>query len=179
MSMIASEYLNLIARRYSCRRFRDEQITDDELAALLEAARLSPSARNYQPTRLCVVQDAEGLAKIDRCTACRYGAPTVIIAAYDERCSSHPVPPKGPETCDFGDIDTTIALTNMDNAATSLGLAACWVGAFDHDMARELFGVPEHYRLVDLLMVGYPDMDPSPKHVERRSLDEMVARETF
>ena len=67
----------------------------------------------------------------------------------------------------------------MDNAATSLGLAACWVGAFDHDMARELFGVPEHYRLVDLLMVGYPDMDPSPKHVERRSLDEMVARETF
>lgn len=173
------DYLNLVARRYSCRRFLDQQISDDDLNVLLEAARRSPSARNLQPTRLCVVQSPEGLAKVDRCTACRYGAPTVIIAAYDERCSSHPVPPKGPETCDFGDIDTTIALTNMENAAASLGLAACWVGAFDHDLVRELFCVPESYRLVDLLMVGHPDMEPSPKHAERRSADELVARETF
>ena len=179
MPTTTSGYLDLLARRYSCRRFRDEQISDDDLAVLLEAARLSPSARNNQPTRLCVVQNARGLADIDRCTACRYGAPTVIIAAYDERCSSHPVPPKGPETCDFGDIDTTIALTNMDMAAAFLGLGACWVGAFDHDLVRELFCVPEHYRLVDLLMVGHLDMDPSPKHAERRPLDEMIARETF
>lgn len=179
MHQHGSDYLDLVARRYSCRRFRDEQISDDELGVLLEAARLSPSARNLQPTRLCVVQKAEGLAKIDRCTACRYGAPTVIIAAYDERRSSHPVPPKGPETCDFGDIDTAIALTNMENAAASLGLAACWVGAFDHDLVHELFRVPEPYRLVELLMVGYPDMEPSPKHGERRALAEMVAREAF
>ncbi len=176
---MAEDYLALVGRRYSCREFGDAQLTDEELAVILEAARKSPSARNYQPTRLAVVQSAEGLAKIDECTKCRYGAPTVIIAAYDYGKSSHPAAPMGPETCDFGDIDTAIALTNMENAAASLGLGTCWVGAFDHEAVRERFNVPESYRLVELLMVGHAVAAPSPRHAERLSLDELVSREAF
>ena len=172
-------YLDLLGRRYSCRKFTDEQLADEELAAILEAARLSPSARNNQPTRLCVVQDPAGLSKVDECSDCRFGAPTVIVVAYDHDVSSHPTAPNGPETCDFGDIDSSIALTNMDNAVASLGLGACCVGRFDHDRVRELFGVPESYRLVCLLMVGHPDMGPAPRHFERRTLDELVSRESF
>lgn len=124
-----SQYVTLLGHRYSCRKFGEAQLTDDELSVILEAARKSPSARNNQPTRLCVVQGEEGLAKIDECTKCRYGAPTCIIVAYDYETSSHPQAPMGPETCDFGDIDASIAMTNMDNAAASLGLGGCWVGA--------------------------------------------------
>lgn len=172
-------FLELVAGRYSCREFSSEQLTDEELNTILEAARLSPSARNLQPVRLCVVQNAEGLAKVDECTKCRYGAPTVVIAAYDHDESSHPAPDHGPETCDFGDIDTTIALTNMEDAAASLGLSSCWVGAFDSRAVREQFNVPESYRLVELFMVGHPVAQPSPKHAERKDIDQIFSRESF
>ena len=174
-----SQYLTLLGHRYSCRKYGETQLTDEQLAVILEAARKSPSARNNQPTRLCVVQSEEGLAKIDECTKCRYGAPTCIIVAYDHDASSHPTPDHGPETCDFGDIDASIALTNMDNAAASLGLGSCWVGAFDPRAVRERFNVPESYRLVELLMVGHADAEPSPRHTERISVEQLAVRETF
>ena len=177
--MTSSDFMGLVADRYSCREFSDEQLSEGELAQVLEAARLSPSARNNQPVRLCVVQGAEGLALVDECTRCRYGAPTVIIAAYDHDASSHPAPDHGPETCDFGDIDTTIALTNMEDAARSLGLASCWVGAFDPRAVRERFSVPKTYRLVELMMLGHPVAGPSPRHAERLDLDGIVSRERF
>ena len=177
--MNGTEYLELVAGRYSCREFSDVQLADGELAAIVEAARLSPSARDLQPVRLCVVQSPEGLAKIDECTKCRYGAPTVFIAAYDYGESSHPAPDHGPETCDFGDIDTTIALTNMENAAHALGLSSCWVGAFDPRAVRERFAVPESYRLVELFMVGHPVAGPGPKHAERKGAEQIAVHETF
>ena len=177
--MDKNSYLELLRQRYSCRKFSDEQIADEQLEAILEAARLSPSACNNQPLRLCVVQSAEGLAKIDECTKCRYGAPTVIIAAYNHDESSHPTPDYGPETCDFGDIDTAIALTNMENAAASVGLGSCWVGAFDPHALRAHFGVPETYRLVELFMMGHAVAEPGPRHAQRKAVDEFVSRETF
>ena len=175
----ANSYLTLLGHRYSCREFASTQLTDEELGVILEAARKSPSARNNQPLRLCVVQSAEGLAKIDECTKCRYGAPTVIIATYDHNASSHPTPDHGPETCDFGDIDTSIALTNMENAAASLGLGSCWVGAFDPGAVRERFNVPESYRLVELFMVGHALAAPGPRHTERKAIEDFTVRESF
>ena len=173
------DFSTLVGHRYSCREYYDKQITDEQLDVILEAARKSPSARNLQPTRLCVVQSPEGLAKVDECTKCRYGAPTVIIAAYDHDVSSHPTPEHGPETCDFGDIDTAIALTNIDDAVADLGLGGCWVGAFDPRKVRELFNVPDNYCLVELFMVGYPKAAPAPAHAQRRDVDEIVCRESF
>lgn len=176
--MDITAYLDLLAARYSVRKFVGEQLTDGQLADILEAARLSPTARNNQPVRLCVVQSAEGLAKIDECTKCRYGAPTVIIGAYDPEVSAKGL---GYETGDFGDIDTSIVLTNMANAATAAGLGSCWVGAYDAQALRERFNVPERYVLVDMLMVGHPavDAEPAPRHTQRLATDEFAARETF
>ena len=112
--MNGQEYLDLLKARYSVSSFSDVQLTDAELDVLLQAAQLSPTAKNSQPFRLCVVQSAEGLAKIDEATRCRYGAPTVIIGAYDADVSAKGL---GYETGDFGDIDTSIVLTNIANAA--------------------------------------------------------------
>lgn len=169
-----NSYLSLLGHRYSCREFGPQQLTDHELGTILEAARISPSARNCQPTRLRVVQDAEGLAKIDECTRCRYGAPTAIIVAYDDEAAAHANPTHGPEVGDFGLIDASIAITNMDNAAAGLGLGACWIGAFNPQKVRELFDIPESYRLVELLMVGHAVAGPSSMHSSCRPLDEIL-----
>ena len=176
--MDAQEYLDLLKARYSVRSFSDEPVSEEELDVILAAAQLSPSARNNQPIRFCVVQSAEGLAKIDECSKCRYGAPVVIIGAFDTKASADGL---GFEAGDFGNIDASIALTNMANAATALGLGSCWVGAFDPQAVRERFGVPEDYALVDLLMVGHPaeDSEPSPRHELNEPIETLVVRESY
>ena len=176
--MDSRDFEELLEARYSVRSFSDEPVSEEQLDAILQAARLSPTARNNQPVRLCVVQSAEGLAKIDECTKCRYGAPTVIIGAFDTKVSSKGL---GFEAGDFGNVDASIALTNMANAATAAGLGSCWVGAYDPQAVRERFAVPEDYALVDLLMIGHPapDAEPSPRHAEREPIEAFVARESF
>lgn len=176
--MDAKDYLGLLKKRYSVREFSDEPVSDEQLDVVLEAARLSPTAKNTQAFRLCIVRETDGLAKIDECTGCRYGAPVVIIGAYDTKETTKGL---GYESGDFGDIDTSIALTNMANAAAAAGLGSCWVGAYDPAAVRERFNVPDDYVLVDLLMVGHPAeaCAPSPRHEESRGIDELVVRESF
>lgn len=177
-----NDYLRLIAdTRFSCRKYTDEQLTDEQLNTILEAARLSPSARNSQPTRLCVIQSEEGLAKIDECSKCRFGAKTVIVVAYDKDVACQATETHGPESGEYGPIDTTIALTNMDNAAAGLGLGTLIVGAYNPVKVRELFSIPENYSLSLMLMVGNraDDAEPGPWHELRQGIDEFVSREDF
>ena len=176
--MNIDEYLQLLTDRYSVRKFSNEPVTDDEINAVLKAAQLSPTAKNLQSFRLCVVQSPEGLAKIDEATKCRYGAQAVIIGAYDKNVSAKGL---GYETGDFGDIDTTIALTNMANAATAAGLGSCWVGAYDAQVIRRNFNVPQNYVLVDMLMIGHPadDAAPQDRHTITQPMDVLAVRESF
>ena len=56
---------------------------DDKLAAMLEAGRVAPTAKNLQEQHVYVLQSAEALEKFDGLTPCRYGAPTVLLVAFD------------------------------------------------------------------------------------------------
>ena len=79
------EFTEVIRNRYSCKKYNsDKQLSDTQLQAVLEAGRLAPTAKNLQEQHIYVVQSQEELAKIDACTPCRYGAPTVLVVAYDK-----------------------------------------------------------------------------------------------
>ena len=68
------DFLEIARSRYSCKKFDSRQIEKEQLNTILEAGRLAPTAKNLQEQRVYVVQSAEGLAKIDTLTPCRYGA---------------------------------------------------------------------------------------------------------
>ena len=78
------EFSEVIKNRYSCKKFDGRQVEQAQLDRILEAGRLSPTAKNLQEQRIYVVQSPEGLAKIDRVTPCRYGAPTVLAVAFNK-----------------------------------------------------------------------------------------------
>ena len=78
------EFAKVIAERYSCKKYDGRPITAAQLEAVLNAGRLAPTAKNLQEQHVYVVQSAEGLAKLDALTPCRYGAPTVLIVAWDK-----------------------------------------------------------------------------------------------
>ena len=78
------EFKEVIKNRYSCKQYSDKQISKEQLTAILEAGRLAPTAKNLQEQHIYVIQSQELLAKIDEATPCRYGAPTVLVVAYDK-----------------------------------------------------------------------------------------------
>ena len=166
------EFKKVIKDRYSCKKYSDKQVEPEKINAILEAGRVAPTARNAQEQRIYVVQSAEGLAKIDANTPCRYGAPTVIVVAYDKsEIFSYPG-----GKYDSGAEDATIVATQMILAAADVGVDSCWLNYFDPDkLAREL-NLPESEFIVMLMDLGYAAQGagPLPNHDNRKALSETV-----
>lgn len=117
------EFAEVVKNRYSCKKYDEKQISAEQLDAVLQAGRLAPTAKNLQGQRIYVVQSAEGLAKIDELTPCRYGAPTVLVVAFDK--NSVFVYPG--EEANSGVEDASIVATHMMLAATNTGVDSCWL----------------------------------------------------
>ena len=100
---------------------------DREMCIRDRAGRLAPTAKNLQEQKIYVVQSAQGLAKIDAVTPCRYGAPTVLIVAFDK--NNVFVYPGGKR--DSGVEDAAIVATHMMLAAKAAGVESCWLNFFD------------------------------------------------
>ena len=115
------EFTQVIEKRYSCKNFGERKVEDAKLRAILEAGRLAPTAKNFQEQRIYVVQSAEGLAKIDQATPCRYSAPTCVVAAFDR--NNMFTYPGGKRTS--GVEDATIVATHMILAAANEGVQGC------------------------------------------------------
>lgn len=166
------EFKKVIKDRYSCKKYSDKQVEPEKINAILEAGRVAPTARNAQEQRIYVVQSAEGLAKIDANTPCRYGAPTVIVVAYDKsEIFSYPG-----GKYDSGAEDATIVATQTILAAADEGVDSCWLNYFDPDkLAREL-NLPESEVIVMLMDLGYAAQGagPLPNHDNRKALSETV-----
>ena len=77
------EFMELAAQRYSVRKFSDAPVEPEKLSAVLEAGNVAPTAKNLQPQRIYVLSSAEALEKVDGLTRCRFGAPAVLLIAYD------------------------------------------------------------------------------------------------
>ena len=169
-------FSDLIQSRYSERHFDSTPIEPEKLQKILEAGRIAPTARNLQPQRILVVQSAEGLEKMDRCTRCRFGAPVVLVLAYDMNIASY-----NPDVVEFGIVDTSIVATHMMLQAQELGIHSCWVGLIDPPELRRQFQIPKNLRIISVMPLGYPSAEsaPSQKHEESIPLEQMVRWETF
>lgn len=166
------EFTEVIRDRYSCKKFSGKRISREQLAAILEAGRLAPTAKNLQEQRVYVVESEEGLAKIDKVTPCRYGAPTVLAVAYDK--NNVFVYPGGKR--DSGVEDAAIVATHMLLAAKNAGVDSCWLNFFDPEAAARELGLPENEELLMLLDLGFAAEGAGPlaNHGRRRPLAETV-----
>lgn len=166
------EFSELVKKRYACKSYSDRPLEDEKLTAILEAGRVAPTAKNLQEQRIYVARSEEALAKVDAITACRYGAPVVLVVAFDT--TSTFTYPGGKR--DSGVEDASIVATHMMLAAASVGVDSCWVNLFDPDEAAEAFDLPENEAVLMLLDLGYAaeGAGPLPNHSNRKPLDETV-----
>ena len=166
------DFSEVIKNRYSCKKFDERQVGTAQLNAVLEAGRMAPTAKNLQEQRIYVVRSEAGLAKIDKVTPCRYGAPTVIVVAFDTgNVFTYPGGKRN-----SGVEDASIVATHMMLAAANEGVDSCWINFFNpEDTAREL-GLPENEEVLMMLDLGYaaPNTTPLPTHNKRKELSETV-----
>lgn len=158
-----NEILKAIHERRSIRRFKAEQITDEELQTVLEAGTWAPTGMGYQDPFIIAVQNKELCDEIRRLNARvmgtesdpYYGAPTIVLVFGTEKWYNHVK-------------DCSLILGTMMLAAHSIGLGSCWINRCEEVFSnlpesaslREKLQVPEGYVGVGSLALGYPDGEP-------------------
>ena len=166
------EFKEVIKRRYSCKKYSGRQVEAEKLSSILEAGRLAPTAKNLQEQHVYVLQSADSLAKIDAVTPCRYGAPTVVVVAFDK--NNVFTYPGGKR--DSGVEDATIVATHMILAAADEGVDSCWINFLDPEKLAEGLGLPESEEILMVMDLGYAaeGAGPLPNHESRKELSETV-----
>ena len=164
--MTDNAILDALKTRRSIRSYKPEQITDEELQAVLEAGTYAPTGMGYQDPWIVAIQNPELKERISRMNAAVwgrdtdpfYGAPTfVLVFGTDPGQWANSV------------CDGTLVLGNMMNAAHAIGLGSCWI-----NREREMFATPEGKALmkelglpegligIGALALGYPAAPPRP-----------------
>jgi nitroreductase len=167
------EYTHLIAARYSVRAYRPDLVEDGKLQAVLDAARLAPTAANRQPFQLIVLHTAgreEEIGKIYR-RPWFVQAPLVIaVCAISSQAWVR-------ESDRFNArlIDSAIVADHLILAAANLGLGTCWIAAFNVEAARSVLQLPGEVEPVIFTPLGYPADQPGPKI--RKPVGELVRYE--
>jgi nitroreductase len=157
----AMDVFEAILNRRSVRKYLDIPVEWDKIGMIMEAARVAPSAGNVQDWRFVVVTKPETRKELASAALSQDWismAPVhVVVVAMVEKIKRH-YGLRGERL--YTIQDSAVAATHMMLAAHSLGLATCWIGAFDEGRFHRILNLPEHVRPQILLTLGYPDEKP-------------------
>lgn len=169
-------FSQLIMKRYSVRSFKNTPVESGKLEQVLEAARMAPSAVNFQPWHFIVVTRPENLAKLHLTYHREWfrTAPVIIIACADHSQSWK----RSIDGKDSAEIDVAIAVDHITLQAADLNLGTCWVCNFDTQRCAEALKLPGYIEPVAMIPLGYPDTAEVPKK-KRKALEEIIHWEDF
>jgi nitroreductase len=167
------EYSDLITARYSVRAYRPDPVEDSKLQAILEAARLAPTAANRQPFQLVVVHTAGREEELRRIYHRPWFVQAPLVIAVCAVSSQAWVRESDRFNARF--IDAAIVADHLILAAANLGLGTCWIANFKPEAARSVLQLPEEAEPVIFTPLGYPADQPGPK--TRKPLSELVRYE--
>jgi nitroreductase len=169
------EFDKLITSRFSVRSFTNQKVDRNLILEILEAARMAPSAVNFQPWHFIVITESEKRAEIQEVYPRNWfrEAPVYIVICSDHLQSWK----RKPDGKDFADVDVAIAIDHLVLKATDLGLGICWVCNFDAGLAHKKLQLPDHIEPVAIIPIGYTNIEPPVKL--RKPLSEIVHWEKF
>jgi len=163
------DFFELIQARRSIRFYKPQAVEEEKLKRILEAANLAPSAGNLQAYLILIVRDAatrQALAGASLNQEFVAQAPVLLAFFALPQLAAAKYRSRGVEL--YSLQDATIACTYAQLAATALGLATVWIGAFDDAAVKRVLKAKAEWRPVALLPIGYAA--ESPKPTRRRPL---------
>ena len=170
------KFLEIIRTRRSYRSYQPEQITDEQLNAVLEAGTYAPTSRGLQSPFIVAIQNEELKARLAQMNAeimglttnPYYDAPTYVLVF---------VPADAPN----GIQDASLVMENMMLAAHAQGLGSCWIHReremFATEEGKELmkqWGLPEGLVGIAALALGYPNGEPSPAKPRKEGYTRVI-----
>lgn len=184
----------IINKRRTIRRFKQDPISLDILKKLVDFARVAPAARNIQAIEYIIVENTEMRKKL---------FPLVRWAGSLPEEQRTPEPGREPTAYiivlvntkikrPFVDFDVGAAVENILLGAINFGIGSCWMAAIDYKKIPELLEIPEHYDLKQVISLGYPDEESvmetykdsfkywkdsdGKMHVPKRDLDDIILK---
>lgn len=152
--MVMTKELELFRKRRTIRRFTAEDVSDEALQALLEAASVAPSRLDRRPLHYVLIRGKATKAKIAEALRVRpyiEEAPVVIAVCAD------------PSVSTTWELDASAAIENMLLAATAMGLGGAWVGSRGSQLweralgvLHTVVGVPAGIAVASLVCIGHP-----------------------
>lgn len=160
------ELKDILTQRRSVRKFSDKAVEHDKIERILKQTLKAPSSRNSRSTRLWVTEDKALLEHIaqmrDYGAAFVRGASAAVLVMGDSAVS------------DLWEVNCAISATTLQLAVVDEGLASCWVhvagrpclkdepeGRQAEEHLREKIALPESYRVLCVIALGYSDFEPA------------------
>ena len=174
--MMQTNFLEIIRTRRSCRSYKPDQITDEQLNNVLEAGTYAPTSRGLQSPFIVAVQNEELKQRLAQMNAevmgvttnPYYDAPTYVLVF---------VPADAPN----GVQDASLVLENMMLAAHAQGLGSCWIHRekeiFATEVGKEMmvqWGLPAGLVGIGALALGYPAGEPSPAKPRKEGYTRVI-----
>jgi nitroreductase len=175
------EFLELVEKRQSDRKYTGKTVEKEKLAKCLEAARLAPSASNSQPWTFIVADEPElvkQLAKASEGPLKSFNnfvkqAPVIVAVVMEKPKIITELGGKIKEK-EYPLIDIGIAAEHFCLQAAELDLGTCMLGWFDEQRAKELLKVPENKNIPLLITVGYTPVNYKHRKKIRKSFEKVV-----
>ena len=172
-------FLEIAQTRQSCRAYDEERAVEPEkLTAVLEAARLAPSACNGQPYHFTVCRGETAKAVAAAVTGMGMNkfaaqAPVLIVVSEKPYVKSAALGARVKNN-DYRSIDIGIAAAYLTAEATAQGLSTCILGWLDDKKIREICGLDQPVRLV--ITLGYAKEGDPLRPKKRKELSELVTQ---
>lgn len=158
----------LLLKRHSIRRYKQQPVDAEDVRTILEAALLSPTSKSGRPWQFVVVEDKDMLARIADCK--QFGTKPIATAAFAV------VVTVDPAKSDVYVEDASIAAVFMHLQAADLGLGSCWIqvrnrfaadGESSETVVRELLDIPEDMAVECIMTFGHIDEERRPVDPEK------------
>jgi nitroreductase len=162
------QFLELVVDRRSHRKFTDENISEEHIQQLLDAALMAPTSKGLHSYSFCVVENKELLLLLSQAKA--MGSQFVA----DAKCAI--VVMAEPKISDVWIEDASTAAMTILYQAEDLGLGACWVqirdrqdanGTDSESIVRDILSLPESKRVVCLIAIGHKGMERKGQNLEK------------
>ena len=167
-------FTELMRNRRSVRKFTNQQVEQEKMDAIIEAALRAPSGRAYRPWHFVVVKDKALLEKLSVAksggAAFVKDAPVAVVVCGD------------PSASHLWIEDCSIAAVTMQYAAHAMGLGSRWSQMRNNqysdsrsskDYITELLGLPNNFDIQCILAIGYPDENIAPYRDEELARDKV------
>jgi nitroreductase len=169
----AMTILDTIKSRRSIRDFKEQDLPDEAIDALIEAIRWAPSAGNLQSRKFYFVFNPDIKKQLARAALNQNfvaKAPLTVVACADKKIANR-----------YGDRgvnlyciqDVAASVMNLMLTAHELGLGSVWVGAFNEFEVFEILDLPHNLRPVAIIPIGYPakTAGPAPRIAKEEAVE--------